>query len=40
MANMMVHTNSGYELTNIKVYELSALDNLVDLQAIIDFVIA
>lgn len=36
----MVHTNSGYELTNIKVYELSALDNLVDLQAIIDFVIA
>ena len=36
----MVHTNNGYELTNIKVYELSALDNLVELQAIIDFVIA
>lgn len=36
----MVHTNNGYELTNIKVYELSALDNLVDLQAIIDFIVA
>jgi len=36
----MVHTNNGYELTNIKAYELSALDNLTELQAIIDFVIA
>lgn len=36
----MVHTNNGYELTNIKVYELSALDNLVELQAIIDFIVA